>query len=261
MATTLVIGDSHDTPEQNKNRFFALGNLICKLKPDSIVQIGDFMSLDSVSSHDPSNIRVREGKRIIDDLESGITAYKALMHCMYEYNSARRSNKMRQYKPDMYWFEGNHEDRVRRNLNSNPVFEGMVPETDLVGAAKDGWAVVPYKEYAEICGTLFTHAPMNKRNNQPISGEYVARRAVDIHSKNVVFGHTHRLQLHTSKLVGHNRLTTSVNVGWFGDYVPEYLKGNELACDWWSGVVVITHMQDESIDVNTISMKRVMEHL
>jgi len=261
MSTTLVIGDPHDTPEQNKNRFFALGNLINKLRPDNIVQIGDFMSLDSVSSHDPSNLRVREGKRIIDDIESGRIAYKALMNGMNELNKHLRDNKMKQYKPDMYWFEGNHEDRVRRNLNSNPVFEGMVPETDLVGAAMDGWIIVSYKEYAEIKGTLFTHAPMNKRNNQPISGEYIARRAVDIHSKNIVFGHTHRLQLHTSKLVGHDRLTTSVNVGWFGDYVPEYLKGNELACDWWSGVIMITHMKDESIDIDTISIKRVMEYL
>ena len=51
-ATTLVIPDAHDGPEYNKDRFEALGNFIVENKPDNIVQIGDFMNLDSINFFD-----------------------------------------------------------------------------------------------------------------------------------------------------------------------------------------------------------------
>ena len=41
----LAIGDTHDAPDINKDRFRWIGKHIRKIKPDIVVQIGDFITL------------------------------------------------------------------------------------------------------------------------------------------------------------------------------------------------------------------------
>ena len=43
----LVIGDAHDGPSISKNRCLWIGKHIKKIKPNYVIQIGDFLSLDS----------------------------------------------------------------------------------------------------------------------------------------------------------------------------------------------------------------------
>ena len=45
----LVIGDTHDSPDIPKDRFYWIGKHIKNTKPDYVVQIGDFGSFDSLS--------------------------------------------------------------------------------------------------------------------------------------------------------------------------------------------------------------------
>src|SRR6185369_17391599 len=51
----LAVGDSHDDPETPKDRFRAMGRLACDRGVDWVVQIGDFASFDSLSSHIPND--------------------------------------------------------------------------------------------------------------------------------------------------------------------------------------------------------------
>ena len=53
MKTTkiLVIGDARDGPTIPKSRFLWMGKHIKKTKPDYVIQIGDFLSLDSCCWH------------------------------------------------------------------------------------------------------------------------------------------------------------------------------------------------------------------
>ena len=44
----LAIGDAHDGPRIPKDRFRWFGRLAADTQPDVIVQIGDFLSLDSL---------------------------------------------------------------------------------------------------------------------------------------------------------------------------------------------------------------------
>ena len=51
-STTLVIPDAHVEPDQDLIRFSKLGNFITEHRPDNIVFLGDFVSLDSLSAWD-----------------------------------------------------------------------------------------------------------------------------------------------------------------------------------------------------------------
>ena len=46
----LVIGDTHDAPKINKERFYWIGRQIKDYQPDYIVQIGDWSNFDSLAN-------------------------------------------------------------------------------------------------------------------------------------------------------------------------------------------------------------------
>jgi hypothetical protein len=136
----------------------------------------------------------------------------------------------------------------------------MLPETDLVNASADGATLVPWREYCYIDGVAFTHIPFAKRSSTPIGGEFVTKRAAEFHDTTIVFGHTHRLLLHDNARIRERSspLVHAINVGWFGDYIPEYVE-SEVNMDWWSGLVILHHTNYGQVDVETISMARIKE--
>ena len=256
---TLVIGDAHASPEHTNERFSALGNFIVSQQPDNIVQIGDWGSYDSVSAHNKGNLRVQEGMRLKDDVDAAQEAFSLAMTPTWKWNSKRANNRKKQYVFNGHWLEANHEFRVKRYVDENPVLEGFVPENDLVGASNYGWNVVPWKHCVYIHGVCFTHVPINDGNGQPISGKYVARRAAELHQSTVVFGHTHKFIV--EPLARNNEdgalYVEGINVGWFGDYVPDYITGHMGTSHWWSGLVVLHHREQGQVDIERISMDTV----
>ena len=66
MATHLVIGDPHCTPKANNDRFLWAGKFAHDLKPDTIVCMGDFASMDSLSSYD-------KGKKSFEEYQAAVT--------------------------------------------------------------------------------------------------------------------------------------------------------------------------------------------
>lgn len=258
---TLVIGDAHADPNFSNRRFDALGNFIVDRRPDNIVQIGDWGNLDSISFHNHGRPLLQEGQRLAADLESMRDAYDRMMRPLYgEWDKSKKAKK-RKYNPNRYWLEGNHEDRVRKFLEINPVLEGFVPDTDLVGAKEEGWVIVPYREYVFIKGTAFTHVPQNDAN-QPVGGKYMVMRAAERHATTVVFGHNHRREI-----IGVNRVTEGtthgtrvdgIAAGCYFDYDPEYVRGGLGNLAWWRGLVMLTHVGYSRVDIETISIDRIL---
>ena len=52
MATHLVIGDPHCTPKASNERFLWAGRLAADFKVTHVICMGDFCSMDSLSSYD-----------------------------------------------------------------------------------------------------------------------------------------------------------------------------------------------------------------
>lgn len=255
--TTLVIGDAHDEPGRSQERFTALGNYIVATRPDNIVQIGDWGSYESVSFHNRGRPLLQEGARLADDIASAKEAYHKAFGPVRELQASLVNYKRKRYTPRVFWLEANHEFRIKRYIVENPVLQGMLPEEDLVGARADGAVIVPWKSYCHINGVSFTHVPSARRSSNPIGGEFVTRRAADYHDSSIVFGHTHRFLVHDNARIreGVGHLTHAINVGWFGDFVPEYIE-SDSNLDWWSGLVTLTHVGHGQVDISTINMDR-----
>ena len=67
----LAIGDAHDGPRIAKDRFRWFGRLAAETRPDVIVQIGDFLSLDSLCRYEGNDTLKGKAKPSLkDDLDS-----------------------------------------------------------------------------------------------------------------------------------------------------------------------------------------------
>ena len=261
--TTLVIGDSHADPRFSNERFTALGNYIADVLPDNVVQIGDFGNLDSISFHNKGKPLIAEGLRLSDDLASMQDAFNRIVQPIDALNKRNVLNKHKQYKPNVYWMEGNHEDRTWRYIQDKPELSGFVPIHDFVGAADRGFNVIPYKEYVYIGGVGFTHAPLAPSNNTPLGGKFICARAAEGSQQTVVFGHVHHRSVHSvnRNTAGNPEGTRvdAISAGCFFDYNPDYVRGNEGQLNWWRGLMLLTHIAPGEVDIATIDIRRLKE--
>ena len=69
----LVIPDAHAQPAVDNERFSLLGRMICDVRPDVVVSIGDLFDLPSLSSYDVGR-KSFEGRTYADDIDAGLEA-------------------------------------------------------------------------------------------------------------------------------------------------------------------------------------------
>ena len=256
---TLVIGDCHVEADDDLRRFKALGLFIKDVQPENIIQIGDFISIDSLSAWDKNKRLKMEGRRFQVELDHARDAVDLIMGPMVRENFRRAKINKKKYKPRMIALDGNHEDRFYRYLDSNPELVGVVDMDESLGWSAYGWERVPYRQYANIDGVDFTHAPMNGMN-QPLGGVYIAHRAALAHVRPVVFGHTHRFLMGSYTAHGeHARQVQTVNVGCFFEGIPDYAKGSIASLDWWRGLIILDHYGDAKFDVSSYRMEQLLE--
>lgn len=155
MTDILVIPDSHTRPGISNRRFKWLGKLVLDLKPDVVVDLGDFTDFPSLSSYDGSQLtggkkptKVFEGRRYKDDVAAGIEA-RAFLH-----EELQRAGRKR---PRRIALGGNHDgDRLNRVTNLVPELEGTVAITDQMHK-EYGWEYFPFLEPVDIAGFSFAH--------------------------------------------------------------------------------------------------------
>lgn len=232
---TLTIGDAHITNDQNLDRFKTLSKFIVDNKPDNIVIMGDFLSLNSLSAWDVDKRRVMEGQRYSKEIDAGNQALDYMFEGVLEYNSRMTMQKHRKYKPNIYYLEGNHEDRLNRYFDKNPVFEGAVSiEKDLYLSDRN-ILFVPYSVLKEVDGVNYVHIPHN--GFKAISGAHILYKVANLYACNVVFGHTHKLEYLHRKIIGVGKCNY-LNVGSFmSDDVEHYMSHNIE--NYFKGVVLI----------------------
>lgn len=242
----LAIGDCHDSPElPDKSRFEAMGAMASKLKVDHVVQIGDFTSLDSMSSHEGNEtLKGRKKPSFMTDMISFQSALKAF------------DRGLNGYKCPKHITLGNHEARLFSFVNKHPEIAHILDEM-LYGPIEDhGWTCGPYGEFYFIGDVGFTHAPLNimgKAYGGQQSENAIARDALH----DVVYGHTHKRLDKTFPKMGAEKITiinlgTSLPSGHIEDYAKHSLTG------WSYGVYLIDIKDGRIHQQHWISMDALM---
>ena len=238
-----VIGDLHDAPAIPKERLRWLGKHIKNTKPDQVVQIGDFLSLDSCCWHiDNATMQARKNKgTFIDDIESFDVA-------LGEFNKG-----LGNYKVKKHVTLGNHENRLWKWEDRNPEYYNIGKRELFKTLKKYGWTASEYGEFYFIDSVGFTHVPFNVMGRE-FGGTSVERNIGQSSLFDVVFGHTHKFNDVRSPKIGNSNYIRVVNVGCSlpMNHIESYAKLSTTG--WFWGVVDLSIYNSKIQEVKTTTM-------
>lgn len=188
----LVIPDTH-VPFEDGAAFAVMMAAARKVRPDTIVFLGDFADFVSVSFH-PRALGTRGYT-----LQEEVAAVNARLDEIQSLGASR-----------VVFIKGNHEYRLERYLSEKaPELFGLVDTASLFRLKERGWECVEYRDHLKIGKMHFTHDVGH-------AGVFAHRQSRMAYEGNVVIGHCHRIALEiagTAKGPAH----IGAMLGWMGD--------------------------------------------
>ena len=254
--TTLVLPDAHVAPGQDLSRFSALGNLIVARRPDNIISMGDFATLESLSAWDQGKAGKMEGRRYSEDCKACVSAIDLMLSPLRRLQARQKKAKEPVYTPRLIFLEGNHEDRIGRYVACKPELAEHLDIAKDLQLEESGFTdFIPYRGFIEIEGVLFAHAVMNAAN-QAVSGKTALGTIAQSVSKSVVIGHLHRFEVMNHYRHGAEDIIQIVSAGGFFEHVDDYADGGLNA--YWRGLLILHHIKDKPgrFDIEQVSMER-----
>jgi hypothetical protein len=231
----------------------ALGNYIVEKKPEKIIHIGDHADMPSLSSYEKKGSKHFEGARYSDDIASANEALDIIDKPTRDYNYRQKNNKKKTYNPEKDFFTGNHEYRIQRAIDDDPVkLEGVISMDDLQ-YAEYGWNVHPFLHQVEIDGILYSH--YHKNPNSPMGNPMGGTIQSKLNNMKQSFsnGHNQILQYGIT-YTGSGRRLHGLQAGAFYMHDEGFMgaQGNQ---QHWRGIIMKNEVEDGQYDPCFISME------
>lgn len=242
ITTHLVIPDSHAHPKYNNRRYDWLGNLIHDLKPDVVIDIGDWFDMPSLCSYDRGK-KSFEGRTYKADIEAGLDAQDRM------FGPIRKAKKK---LPRFVRTLGNHENRVNRAVELDRVLEGTIGTADFQ-SKEYGWEEYPFLEPVNIDGIDYAHYFVTGVSGRPIGGEHPAYSLLTKRFRSSTCGHVHTFD-YCIRTGGAGKIHGCVS-GVYQDYHADYAgPANDI---WNPGVVVKRNVENGAYDLQYISLDQI----
>jgi hypothetical protein len=147
----LVLPDVQAKPGVDFSYLSRIGHYALDKRPETIVCIGDFADMPSLSNYDKGK-KSFEGRRYKRDIEAAQFAMQAFLNPIEDHNKTAK----RPYTPRKVLCLGNHEHRIARATEDDPKLDGMLSIKDLA-YEEYGWEVHPFLKVVVIEGVAFSH--------------------------------------------------------------------------------------------------------
>jgi predicted phosphodiesterase len=244
----VVFSDTHIGPASDITHLPAMGRFVVEEGADVFVHLGDFLTVDSCSTHDANwTLKGRLKPSFQQDMDAGYRAMDAMM--------APISRSLS--RPRLLFCHGNHEFRVNRFVNENPELRGLWDvEIDQL-FVRHGFAVKPFGDWHFISGVGATHVPLDKRG-MPVGGVNPGNTIALGSTFDTLFGHTHNRSVTHRAKFGPDNSVTVINTGCSmpEGFVEEYAKLSTTG--WWWGGVSLTIRDRRIRDHKFVSMSEIM---
>jgi len=243
--THLFIPDTQIKPNVDLHHLIACGRLIVDRKPDTIIQIGDFADMESLSSYDQGK-KCFEGRSYKNDV---FACHQGLSDLFTPLKNYRLKND--DYNPRKVITLGNHEYRINRAVNDDPKLSGLISHKDL---KFDEYfdEIYPYQREVVIDGVSYAHNFVNKSSLK----KGILAGAIDTKLKNMGYsfsmGHQQTFQYgirHVNKEIVNHGLVAGAFYLHDESYMGE--QGN----DHWRGVVLCHNVHNGQYDIETITIE------
>jgi len=241
----VCIGDAHDSPAiPDKSRFEYIGHYINETKPDIVIQIGDFATLDSLNSH-------------VGNETYGGKAKPTFMADMVSFNEALDAMQIDK-GIEKHCTLGNHERRLYLFEDRAPEAYGMMQFELQKVFERHSWTFSPYGVPYVVGGVSFVHAALNSMG-KTYGGKNAENTIANDAIGDWVIGHSHRERMHRAAKLGANNYVKIINVGcalpdgFIEDYAQHTLTG------WSWGIADMTIQRGHVADYSFVSMERLGE--
>lgn len=251
--TAIVFTCAHASPEVSNERFDWLGSLIYDVRPDYVVDLGDFDDMKSLNSYDTKKPERIVAQSYQKDVEHGQEARDRIR---------RKFREMKRKRPWFIGMEGNHENRIKTALSYDPRLEGDKFGISFKHLQTDYW----YDEYHEyvnaapaifdLDGISYAHYISSGNFGRAMSGEQHAYNLLKKRHFSTTVGHSHKRSLFF-KDDAHPHPAIGLVAGCFKG-APEAWAG-QANHEWWKGVIIKRNIEDGWYDPEFVSLKRLKE--
>lgn len=223
------------------------GKAICDYRPDVVVNIGDFADIPSLSTHDKVGSKYFEGLRYKKDVEVTKKAMQQMLKPLRDLQAQQKKNKEKVYKPRMVLTLGNHENRINRAINNNPMLEGVISVEDL-DYQKD-WEVHSFLDPVFISGVGFNHYWPVGAMGRPASSASVLVNKLHM---SCIAGHQQGRQIAYGKRADGQPIICII-AGSYYLHDEDYM--DQLSNRHWRGLVVLNDVKDGTFDEMLLSIE------
>lgn len=238
-ATHAIIPDTQNRMYIPWDHIMWAAEEIAERRPSTIIQIGDWADMPSMSGYDKGKHSYQD-KRYADDIRASELTWEML---------DGRIRKVRGYQPRKVFTRGNHEDRISRALEYEPYLIDWVQVEDT--DPPEGWEVYGFKEVVVIDGVAYSHYFYNPMTGKPYGGENILLRIKNV-GYSFTMGHQ-QILLTGMRYVGNRQIRGTV-AGAFYLHDEDYKgpQGNHH----WRGIIFKTHVRDGQYDLEEVSVER-----
>jgi len=219
---------------------------IAEKRPDTIICLGDFADMPSLSSYDVGK-KSFEGRRYTKDIEVAQEAMCTFLEPIRQEQQRLIRNKEKRWNPRMVLTLGNHENRINRAIESDPKIEGLISVKDLT-YEEYGWEVYPYLEVVTIDGIAYSHYFVSGVLGRPVSS---ARMLLTKHHMSCVAGHQQGRDISYGQRADGTRMTGIIS-GSFYQHDEDYMTAQNNKC--WKGIWFLHDVIDGSTDEMPLSL-------
>lgn len=244
--TAVVFTCSHADPRVSNNRFSWLGDFIFDIKPDYVVDLGDGADMRSLNTYDtryPESV-------VLQSYEQDINYYNdAQERLRWKFKAQKKK------KPAWFGFEGNHENRIKKAISTDPRLEGTNYGISFNHLNTNDW-FTEYHEYSNSAPAIYNYDGIDYAHfiaagnyGTAMSGEHHAFNLLKKRMRSVTVGHSHKRNVYfrdDAKAIG---LVAGCYKG-----APESWAG-QANDEWASGVVVKRNIDNGYYDFQWVSIE------
>lgn len=213
------------------------------VRPDCVIDIGDWFDMPSLCSYDKGT-KGFEGRRYKRDIEAGLDAQERMFATI---------NKAKKKKPRFVRTLGNHEQRILKAVDRDPVLEGTIGLSDLQ-SKEYGWEEIPFLTPITIDGVTYQHYFTSGIMGRPISGERHAQTLILKQLQSCTQGHSHLFD-YCIRSANDGRKIHGCVVGVYQDYDADFAgPANRM---WAPGVVIKRQVQNGQYDIEHVSLEAI----
>ncbi len=226
----------------------ACGNYICDKRPETIVVIGDWWDLPSLNGYEKPGSAYFEGVSFAEDIEFP-------NHVMSEFLRPIDKMKVKGYRPRFVFTEGNHEYRLQRLIDSDPVKYRGVYSREMFNLKH--FEVHPFLDIVTIDGIMYSHYFCNPQSLlRGVLGGQMDNRLNKL-KRSFTQGHQQAHITGSQFLPDGSRIRGLVS-GAFYQHEEEY-QGPQ-GQNYWRGVSYKHEVRDGNYDLMEVSLQYLLDN-